>query len=433
LQPYTIIEIFFSEEALWQREPLYSAIIRMVHDLKIPARCLVTKGIEGSYENGEIATSRIEVLSYNMPMRLTIVAPASESEKILAQAEKMVADGIITVQEVEVRSHKTRGYLIPRHMKVQDIMTRSPQKVTLETPLHEVARLLLSASFTGLPVVDAQNRPQGVISQGDLIYKASMPMRLGLLAQSDSAKVNAVLEGLASRQAREIMTQPAVVIEQDKNVTDAVDLMLARQVKRLPVIDVAGQLVGIISRLDIFHSILRECPDWHAFRKNEISVDNLRFVADIMRRDSITVFPDTPVEEVIRLIDCNDIQRLAVINQEGEFLGLISDRDLLAAFSEQHQGIWDYFASKIPFTERGRRHQELQKTLQAKTAGEVMKTDIITVREDAPINEAIRLMLERSIKRLPVLDAQGKFKGMVSREALLRIGFDSQFSGKLNH
>ena len=48
----------------------------MVHDLKIAARCLVTKGIEGAYENGEIATGQIEVLSYNMPVRITIVAPA---------------------------------------------------------------------------------------------------------------------------------------------------------------------------------------------------------------------------------------------------------------------------------------------------------------------------------------------------------------------
>ena len=218
------------------------------------------------------------------------------------------------------------------------------------------------------------------------------------------------------------MTQPVVMIDQDKYTTEAVDLMLTKQVKRLPVIDAAGTLVGIISRPDVFHSILRECPDWHAFQKQNIAVENLRFVADIMRRDSITVFPETPVEEVIRLIDSNDLQRVAVINQQGDFLGLISDRDLLVAFSEHHQGIWDYFAGKIPFTERGRRHQEL-KYLQAKTAGEVMKTDIIAIKEDAPINEAIRLMLERSLKRLPVLDAQGKFKGMVSREALLRVGF----------
>jgi CBS domain-containing protein len=98
------------------------------------------------------------------------------------------------------------------------------------------------------------------------------------------------------------------------------------------------------------------------------------------------------------------------------------------AFSEHHQGIWDYFANKLPFTERGRRHKELQKHLQARTAGEVMKTEIMTVREDAPIQEAIRLMLEKSIKRLPVLDARGKFKGMVSRDALLRVGFASQLS-----
>ena len=247
------------------------ALVRMVHDLKIAARCLVTRGVEGSYENGEIATSRIEVLSYNMPVRLTIVAPASESERILAQAEKMVADGIITVQEVEVRSHKTRGYLIPRHTKVRDVMTRSPQKATLETPLSEVARLLLSAGFTALPVVDARNQPVGVISQGDLLYKADMPMRLGLLAESDSARVSTVLENLATRQAREIMTKPAIVIKEEKNVTDAVELMLIKQVKRLPVIDAAGQLVGVISRLDIFHSILRECPDWHAFQKGDIS------------------------------------------------------------------------------------------------------------------------------------------------------------------
>jgi CBS domain-containing protein len=426
MQPYTIIEIFIDEEARWQGEPLSTAIVRLVHDLKIAARCLVTRGIAGSYENGEIASGGIEVLSYNMPIRLTIVAPAAESEIILTKAEEMVTEGMVTVQEVKVRSHKTRGYLIPKHTRVRDVMTRSPQSVTAETSLAEVARLLLAATFTALPVVDANHRPVGVISQGDLIYKSGMPMRLGLLATSEPTQVNAILEQLAGKQARDIMTQPVVMIDQDRNVTDAVDLMLAKQVKRVPAVDTAGKLVGVISRLDVFHTILRECPDWQAFQKRDISVDNLRFVADIMRRDSPTVLPETPVEEVMRLIDCNDIQRVAVVNQGKDFLGLISDKDLLVAFSEHHQGIWDYFASKIPFTERGRRQKELQKYLQAKTAGEVMKTDIITVREDAPIQEAIRLMLERSIKRLPILDDQGKFKGMVSRDALLRVGFASQ-------
>ena len=94
--------------------------------------------------------------------------------------------------------------------------------------------------------------------------------------------------------------------------------------KRLPVVDAEGKLVGNLSRVDVFHTILRECPDWQAFQKQKITVANLRFVSDIMRRDTTTVLPDTPVEEVIRLIDCGDIQRVCVVDQEGYFLGLIS-------------------------------------------------------------------------------------------------------------
>jgi CBS domain-containing protein len=425
MQQYKIIEIFTSEETRWQGGALAAAIVQFVHELKIAARCMVTKGVEGSYESGEIATGRLEVLSYNMPLRITIVLPAAEAERVVPRLEAMVSDGIVAVQDLNVISHKTHGLLIPKQTRVRDIMTVAPQKVGLNTSLAEVARLLLSSTFTGLPVVDENDRPVGVISQGDLIYKAGMPMRLGLLASSDREKVSAVLEALAPRQAKEVMTQPAVLIEQDKLVTDAVNLMLKKQVKRLPVVDTAGRLVGILSRLDVFHTILRECPDWQAFQKQQIAVD-LRFVSDIMRRDAPTVFPETPVEEVIRLIDCNDMQRVCVVDKAGIFLGLISDRDLLIAFAERHPGVWDYFVSQIPFTERGRKHRQLQQfLLSMKTAGEVMNTNIVTVGEDVPINAAIQLMLEKAIKRLPVVDAQGKFKGMISRDALLRAGFAS--------
>jgi CBS domain-containing protein len=154
-------------------------------------------------------------------------------------------------------------------------------------------------------------------------------------------------------------------------------------------------------------------------------VDNLRFVADIMRRDTYTVLPDTPVDEVMRVIDCSDIQRVCVVDKDGYFLGLISDKDLLIAFSERHPGIWDYFVSKVPFTERSRRNKDLREVLNARTAAKVMKTDIVTVQEDTSIEDAIRLMIERAVKRLPVVDAEGKFKGMISRDSLLRAGFAS--------
>jgi len=55
-----------------------------------------------------------------------------------------------------------------------------------------------------------------------------------------------------------------------------------------------------------------------------------------------------------------------------------------------------------------------------------MNTDIITVQETTDIDAAIAIMAEKGLKRLPVIDNEGKFKGMISRDSLLRTGFGRQ-------
>jgi len=424
---YKVIEIFTSEKVRWKGRPLNEAVVQYVHDLKIAARCLVTRAVDGCYESGEVATGRLEVLSYNMPLRIAIVLPAAEIERVLPEVEAMVEDGIVAVHHLDVVSHKTRKQLVPRQIKVRDIMTPDPRKVSLTTPLDQVVRLLLSSIFTGVPVVDDADRPAGVITQGDLIYKGKMPMRLGLLAQSGSEKLDAVLAALAAKSAEEVMTSPVIAIGQDQFVKDAVDLMLSKGVKRLPVVDDKGKLTGMLSRLDIFRSIMQASPDWDAFKQQNITVGDVCTVSDIMRRDTHAVLPETPVDEIIRMIDSNDIQRVTVVDKAGHFLGLISDRDLLVAFSPDFpDAIWDQFLSLVPFSERGKRHREFKERLRAKTAGEVMNADIVTVDETTLIDAAIALMTQKGLKRLPVLDSEGKFKGMISRDSLLRTGFGQQ-------
>lgn len=424
---YKVIEIFTSEKVRWNGRPLNEAVVQYVHDLKIAARCLVTRAVDGCYESGEVATGRLEVLSYNMPLRIAIVLPAAEIERVLPEVEAMVEDGIVAVHHLDVVSHKTRKQLVPRQIKVRDIMTPDPRKVSLTTPLDQVVRLLLSSIFTGVPVVDDADRPAGVITQGDLIYKGKMPMRLGLLAESGSEKLDAVLAALTAKSAEEVMTSPVIAIGQDQFVKDAVDLMLSKGVKRLPVVDDKGKLTGMLSRLDIFRTIMQASPDWDAFKQQNLTVGDVCTVSDIMRRDTHAVLPETPVDEIIRVIDSNDIQRVTVVDKAGHFLGLISDRDLLVAFSPDFpDAIWDQFLSLVPFSERGKRHREFKERLRAKTAGEVMNADIVTVDETTLIDAAIALMTQKGLKRLPVLDSEGKFKGMISRDSLLRTGFGQQ-------
>jgi CBS domain-containing protein len=419
---YKAIEIFTSESARHQGRPLVETVIDYVRGLKIGARCIVTRGVAGCYENGETATSRIELLSFNMPIRIYIVVPAGQSDRVLDGLGNMVNDGIIALHGLKVISHRARNAFFPRQLMVRDVMTSNPRSVTPDTRLDDVTRLLLSSVFTGIPVINEDRQPIGVISQGDLIRKGGLPLRVGLLAESDRNRLDEVLTRMAAHRAAEVMTSPAVMIAENQPLSEAVELMLAKSVKRLPVTDSRGRLSGVLSRVDVFQTVMREAPDWNAFRAQDIDVTHLKQVADIIRRDTHTVAPDTPLEEVIRIIDDNDIQRVAVVDGSGKLLGLISDRDLLRFFRHEPTGIWQRLS-------RMARHiqQEVigasDAVLANTTAGAVMTTDLTTAGEETLIEEAIGLMLDRGFKRLPVLDSKGRFKGMISRDSLLRAGF----------
>lgn len=201
--------------------------------------------------------------------------------------------------------------------------------------------------------------------------------------------------------------------------------MLLNNLKRMPVVDSEGRLVGILARLDVFRTITAEMPDWQAMQACNVALTDVCLVKDVMRRDTHTVTAGTSLEEVMRVIDSNDIQRVAVVADDGKFLGLISDRDLLRLFSGHRVGLWDRLASKLTFTELGKRHKAVVEEARKRTAGEIMKTDLVTVGQDTSIDEAIGLMTARGIKRLPVVGPDGAFLGMVSRDSLLRAAITS--------
>jgi CBS domain-containing protein len=420
---YKAIEIFTSEEARHGKKPLAEAVVQYIRDLKIAARCIVTRGVAGCYESGELTSSRIEVLSYNLPVRIYIVVPAAETQRVLDGLNGMVKDGIVALHDLNVLSHRARNAFFPRQLMVRDVMTPEPRSVSADTPLRDAARILLPSVFTGLPVVDGQGRPIGLITQGDLIRKGGLPLRLSLLEESDSNRRESFLNQLSSLRAADIMTQPAILIGQDQPLADAVDLMLAKGVKRLPAVNGAGRLTGMVSRLDIFRTVMREKPDWNDFRSQRVEVQHLKSVGDILRRDTQTVLPETSIDEVIRVIDRNDIQRVAVVDKDGLLLGLISDRDLLRFFKPQQEGILRLLGYAKQAFKPDPCRGDLDRCLMETTAAAVMITDLITVSEEMLIEEAIGLMIDKGLKRLPVVDAEGRFKGMINRDSLLRTGY----------
>ncbi|MFZ5569539.1 MAG: DUF190 domain-containing protein [Thermodesulfobacteriota bacterium] len=421
--PYSMIEIFISESARSGRKSLAEALVDYTRDLKIGARCMVLKGTDACYENGDRATRNILELSYNMPIKVEILLPSSELARVLPEMEAMVGEGIVTSREITIHRYRIRPSLIPSHLRVRDIMTPAPKAVSRKTPVSDTARLLCNADFRGVPVVDEQNRPAGIITQTDLIYRANLPLRVGLMPTADRSAMDRLLAELAGKCAEEIMSHPVVTISADSLATDAVRAMIRHQVKRMPVTDGEGRLAGMLSRIDIFQAISRDFPNRQALRQRNVATDDPRFVSDIMHRETRSVLPETPVLEVIRLIDADRIQRVAVVDKAGRFLGMISDRDLLAVFDRHPRGVWEYIAALTHRRGQSRPDRGPGGNLLKKSAGEVMQRNLLTVLEETVLDEAIHLMTAKGIKRLPVLDQNGCFKGMISREQLLRMVF----------
>ena len=124
-----------------------------------------------------------------------------------------------------------------RHRSVGDLMTPTAVSVRPGTAFKEIARLLDEYDITAVPVVDDDGRPLGVVSEADLLH-------------------NQTSEGAGST-ARDLMTSPAVVADADWSVVHAARAMERRKVKRLPVVDATGRLIGVISRSDLVQLFLR--------------------------------------------------------------------------------------------------------------------------------------------------------------------------------
>lgn len=145
-----------------------------------------------------------------------------------------------------------------RHLKVEDVMTAPVVTVDIDTPFKEIARVLAERQISAGPVLDGNGRLVGIVSEADLLRKEQYHEDTGrrLLASREVRESRAKAAG---DFAGDVMTAPVVTIGPDESLVEAAKLMTKRNVKRLPVVDAEGSLVGIVSRADLLWVFLR--PD----------------------------------------------------------------------------------------------------------------------------------------------------------------------------
>lgn len=151
---------------------------------------------------------------------------------------------------------------------VHDVMTRTVAALAGGAAFKDIARTMRQWDVSALPVLDGEGRVIGVVSEADLLHKeevrdSDLPPAAQLHRRGP--------EKAAAVTATELMTAPAVTVHAGDPLARAARIMARHRVKRLPVVDGAGVLTGIVSRSDLLKVFLRDDDD----------------IAEEIRRDAI--------------------------------------------------------------------------------------------------------------------------------------------------
>jgi CBS domain-containing protein len=158
-------------------------------------------------------------------------------------------------------------------MKAGDVMTSPVISATGDTPVRDIAQLLLQNHISAIPIFDKSGAPIGMVSEGDLIGRdeternARREWWLALLAEGEALSPD-FLSGLShpERVASDIMSRPVITIAEDTDTGEIARLLAAHRIKRVPVVR-NGRVVGIVSRENLLRVLASE--DRHHDVKSE--------------------------------------------------------------------------------------------------------------------------------------------------------------------
>jgi len=151
-------------------------------------------------------------------------------------------------------------------MNVRDLMSAPTITVTPETPVADVAKLMVTNHLNGLPVIRADGSLVGMITDADVVTKHAAvhgPRIIGIIGftlELPSRDQDEEIRRILAVTARELMEAHVTSIGPEQSVEDAATLMVERHVDPLPVVE-NGRIVGIISRADILRLVITEEQD----------------------------------------------------------------------------------------------------------------------------------------------------------------------------
>jgi len=401
--------IYVGESDSWRGRSLYISILEALRKSGV-AGATVMRGAAGFGAHSLIHTAAIERLSVDLPVIIMVVDTPDNVERALAVVKPMVREGLITLEDIEIVKYVHR-YLqpLPADQPVSTIMTQNVTTVTPDTPMLQVIELLLGKLFKAVPVVDDKQQVVGIVTEDDLLQKGGLPAHLDVVGRLEDDELREVLSQITRQKTvREIMTFPVQTAREDEALGHVVQRLLDLGLKRFPVVDRQGRLVGMVSRLDI----LRAAGGYGVGQQEQAPLPGPgRTLGELMTARVPTVHAYDDLVDVLKTMLESAIKYVIVLDEQGKPLGVITEGDLVARVAPvMRRTVLQTIAARVLGKELRRGDV---------TARELMSQHVLSALPETTVPEAIALMLREGRKRILVVDEQGYPVGIVDRQTLM--------------
>jgi len=196
--------------------------------------------------------------------RLPVVGENGRLVGVLARLDLLKTMASVHLPHQSLEAEHGRAIGAAPH-RIADVMAREVPTAGPQAALDEVIDLVVGSPAKRVVVVDPERRPLGVVTDSDLVQRLDPAEQAGIIEllrskipfESIGGEARRHLAKIRGSRAADVMTAPAVTVREDTPFADAIALSAERQVKRFPVVDAEGRLVGIVGRMELLAGFLR--------------------------------------------------------------------------------------------------------------------------------------------------------------------------------
>ena len=278
------------------------------------------------------------------------------------------------------------------------IASRPAVTISSASTILEAAEIIAEKGVRGLPVADSLGRLKGILMATDIVNYLGGGEYYSIVLNRHKGNIYYALK---NERISSIMNPSPEYVFKHNSLVDAVKLMVLSGVGLLPVLNEDGSIYGVITEHDVVKSIYEK-------RIN-------RSVKDVATTVIVSVGYDDPLKRAGELMISNGFRRLPVISSENEMLGVITAKDYVSYFGS-HEAFKHITSSS------------LEEALSIRV-GELMRTGIETINEEADIGEAASKMIDKGVNYLIVVNDQDEAVGIITeRDVLIALALEESGS-----